>query len=75
VECAEEKTSTYTVLTGKPERKRLVGRPRHKCEDSVKMCVGEKTFVGVEWIQVAWDRDKLWTVVTTVMNAWSLLSI
>jgi hypothetical protein len=53
VECAGEKTSTYTVFTGKPERKRLVIRPRHKCEDNVKMYVGEKTLEGVEWIQVA----------------------
>lgn len=75
MECAEEKTSTYTVFTGKPERKRLVGRSRHKCEDSVKMYVGEKTLEGIEWIQVAWDRDKLWTVVTTVMNAWNFLSM
>jgi hypothetical protein len=39
------------------------------------MYVGEKTLEGVEWIQVAWGRDKLCTVLTTVMNAWSFLSI
>jgi hypothetical protein len=31
------KRSTYKVLVGKPEGKRLLGRPRHRWEDNVKM--------------------------------------
>lgn len=73
--CVGEKTSAYTVFIENPERNRLVGRTRHTCEDNVKMYVKEKTLEGVEWIQVAWDRDKVWTVVTTVMKAWNFSSI
>ena len=73
--CVGEKTSAYTVFIEKPERKRLIGRTRHTCEDNVKTYVKEKTLEGVEWIQVAWDRDNVWTVVTTVMNAWNFSSI
>jgi hypothetical protein len=38
------------------------------------MYVKDVTLEGVEWIQMAWDRDKLWTVVRTVINAWNLSS-
>jgi len=45
VACVGEKTSAYTVFIEKPERKRLVGRTRHTCED-VKTHVKEKNFGG-----------------------------
>jgi len=41
----------------------------HTCEDNVKTYVKEKTLEGIKLIQVAWGRDKVWTVVTTVMYA------
>jgi hypothetical protein len=75
VACVGEKTNAHTVFIEKPERKRLVGRTRHTSEDNVKTYVKEKTLEGVEWIRVAWDRDKVWKVVTTVMNAWNFSSI
>lgn len=53
----------------------LAGRTRHTCEDNVKTYVKEKNLEGVEWIQVAWDREKLWTVVKTVMKGWNFSSI
>jgi len=28
--------SAYRVLVGKPEGKRSLGRPRHRCEDNIK---------------------------------------
>jgi len=75
VACVGEKTSANTVFIEKPERKRPAGRTKHTCKDNIRTYVKEKTLEGVEWIQVAWDRDKVWTVVTTVKNTWNFLGI
>jgi hypothetical protein len=32
-----DKRNIYRVLVGKPERNRLLGRPRHRWEDDIKM--------------------------------------
>jgi hypothetical protein len=37
----EEKRCLYRVLVGKPEGKRLLGRPRHRLEDNIKMDLQE----------------------------------
>jgi hypothetical protein len=34
-----EERKVYKVLVGKPEGKRPLGRPRHRCEDGIKMAV------------------------------------
>jgi hypothetical protein len=31
----------YRILVGKPEEKRPLGRPRHRCEDNIKMDLQE----------------------------------
>jgi hypothetical protein len=36
-----EKTNAYRILTGKPEGKRLLGIPRRKWENNIKMDLGE----------------------------------
>jgi hypothetical protein len=36
-----EKRGVYRVLVGKSEGKRLLGRPRHKWEDNIKMYLQE----------------------------------
>jgi hypothetical protein len=33
----EEKSNSYRVLVGKPERKRLLGRPKHRWVDIIKI--------------------------------------
>jgi hypothetical protein len=43
-----EKRNTYRLLVGKPEGKKLLGRPRHRWADIIKMEVGEKAAVNVE---------------------------
>jgi hypothetical protein len=35
-----EERKVYKVLVGKPERKRPLGRPRHRWEVGIKMDVG-----------------------------------
>jgi hypothetical protein len=32
-----EKEGAYRALVGKPEGKKLLGRPRHRWEDNIKM--------------------------------------
>jgi hypothetical protein len=32
-----QKINPYRVLVGKPEGRRSVGRPRHRCNDTVKI--------------------------------------
>jgi len=44
-------------LIGKPEGKRLLGRPRRKGEDNVRMNLRETGREVVDWIQLAEDRD------------------
>jgi hypothetical protein len=36
-----EMRNACNILTGKPEGKRLVGRPRCRCKDNIKMDLGE----------------------------------
>ena len=45
----------YRVLVGKPEGKRLLGRPRHIWEDNIKMILQEVGCWGV-WTGSSWLR-------------------
>jgi len=38
----------YRVLVGKPERKRPLGKPRHRWEDNIKTSLKETAREGVE---------------------------
>jgi len=43
----------YWVLVGKPEGKGPVGRPRHRCEDNIKMDLQQLGCGGMDWIELA----------------------
>jgi hypothetical protein len=58
----------YRVLVGKYEGKRLLGRPRLRWEDGIRMVLREIGWEGVEWIHLAQDRDRWRAVVSAVMN-------
>jgi hypothetical protein len=53
---------------GKPEGKIPLGRPRRRWVDNIKMELLEIGWGGVDWIGLAWDRDKLRALVNAVMN-------
>jgi hypothetical protein len=56
------------MLVGKPEGKRPLGRPRHRWVDNVKMVLKELRWGGMDWVDLAQDRDQWRAVVNTVMN-------
>jgi hypothetical protein len=63
---------------GKPEGKRLLGRPRCRWEDGIRMDLREIGLGGcVNWIQLAQDRDPWQAVVSgdnlQVLVPWSWL--
>jgi hypothetical protein len=50
---------------GKPEGKRPLERPRRRWVDNIKMEIG---WGGMDWIDMAQDRDQWRALVNTVMN-------
>jgi len=58
----------YRVLVGKLEGRRLLGRPRHRWEDNIKLDLQEVGCGGMDWIEVAEDRGRWRALVNVVMN-------
>jgi hypothetical protein len=63
-----EKRNAYRILVGKPEEKRPLGRPGRTWMDNVKIDLREIGWDGMDWIDLAWDRDQWRAFVNTVMN-------
>jgi len=53
---------------GKYEGKRPRGRPRRGWKDNIKMDLQEVDCEGMDWIDLAQDRDRRWALVNAVMN-------
>jgi len=56
------------VLVGKVERDRL--GPRRRWEGNIKMDIQEVGCGGMDWIELARDRDRWRTLVNAVINPW-----
>ena len=63
-----EKRGVYRVLVGKPEGKRPLGRPSPRWEDNSKLDLQEMGCEGMDWIELAGDRDSWRTFVNAVMK-------
>jgi hypothetical protein len=55
-------------LVGKPEGKRPLGRSRRRWEDNIKTDHREVGCVGVDWIELAQDRNSWRVLVNAVIN-------
>jgi hypothetical protein len=68
VACLGEERGVCRVLVGKLEGKRPMGRPRRRWVDNIRTDL-EKVGCGyMDWIGLAQDRDRWWTLVSAVKN-------
>jgi hypothetical protein len=63
-----EDRGVYRVLVGKPEGKRLLGRPRRRWKDNFKLDLQEVGGGRVDWMELAQDRDRWRALVGTVRD-------
>jgi hypothetical protein len=54
----------------KPERKRPLGRPRHRWVDNNKIDLGNTEWDGMDWIDLVQDTDQWKALVNMVMKLW-----
>jgi hypothetical protein len=62
-----EKRNACRVFVGKPEGKRPLGRQRRSWVDNIKIDLGEIGWDGMDWIDLAQDRDQWRVLVNTVI--------
>jgi hypothetical protein len=63
-----EKRNAYRILVGEPEGKRPLGRPRRRWVDNIKMDHREIGWGGMDWIDLAQERDQWRALVNPAMN-------
>ena len=63
-----ERRGSYRVLVGNPEGNRPLGRPRRRWVDNIKMDLEEVGCEGMDWIELAQNRDTWRALVNAVMN-------
>jgi hypothetical protein len=63
----EERRGAYGALVGKPNGRRPLERPRRRWKDNIKMDLRDVGW-GMDWINLAQDRDRWRALVNMVMN-------
>jgi hypothetical protein len=63
-----DRRGAYRVLVGRPEEKGPLGRSRRRWENNIKIDLQEVGWGGMDWIDLAQDRDRWRAVVNSVMN-------
>jgi hypothetical protein len=64
------KRNAYRIMVGKSERKRPLGRRRQRWKSNTKRDIRDIGWGGVQWIDLAQDRDKWRALVNRIMNLW-----
>jgi hypothetical protein len=62
------KRGAYMIVVGRPEGRRPLGRSRRRWEDNIKMDLQDLEWVGMDWIDLAQERDRWRALVNEVMN-------
>jgi hypothetical protein len=57
-----------SILMGKPEGNRPLGGPRRRWVDNIEMELREIGWSGIDWIDLAKDKDQRRALVNTIMN-------
>ena len=63
-----EKRRLYSIVVGKPEGKRPLGRPRRRWEDNIRRDLREVGIRDENWLDVAQERILWRTFVTAAIN-------
>jgi hypothetical protein len=63
-----EKRKAYRILVGNAEGKRPLGKPRRRWVDNIKMDLRDIAWDGMDWIDLAKDRNQCRAFVNAVMN-------
>jgi hypothetical protein len=63
-----EDRDVHRVLVGKPKGKRPLGRPRRSWENNIKMDFQKVGGGRGDWMELAQNRDKWWTLVSTLRD-------
>jgi hypothetical protein len=63
-----ENRNAYRLLVGNLEGKRPLRRPIRRWVNNIKMGLREVEWCGMDWIDLAQDRDQWRVVVNTVVN-------
>jgi hypothetical protein len=63
-----ESRNVYSILVGMPDEKRPLGRPRRRRVDNIEIDLRETGWDGVDWIDLAQDRDQWRALMNMVIN-------
>ncbi|PNF43455.1 hypothetical protein B7P43_G11492 [Cryptotermes secundus] len=63
-----ERQNAHRILMGKPKREKPLGRPRRRWVDNIKMDLREIGWDGMDFIDLAQDRDRWRALLNTVIK-------
>jgi hypothetical protein len=63
-----ERRDAYRVLVAGPEGRISSGRPRQRWEENIKIVLQEVGWRGMDWTDLAHDRDRWRALVNAVMK-------